>query len=217
MLKGIALQFLESRLLFKFLLRQQQHSSSPIYFVNVDPMKISHISLIPENSPWLSGSEAVYGAFIGYFDLVKMPFKKTFVYHVVDQIICGKKCETTQYFKRVKKNQGRNKAINQIDKLKQLIKTLSNEGYRSQYDMGRVNITRKIHQWDVPLHETIIGMDRNGKLFRIKGGKHRLAISQHIGITEMPAILTLYHQDALAMFPKKRRRIIGDPNDFKPF
>jgi hypothetical protein len=216
MLKKMACQFLGSRFFFKFLLRQQQHSPSHIYYVNVNPVEISHISLIPEDSPCLSGSEAIYGSFMGFFDLVKMPFKKNSMYHTVEQLLRGEKWYLTTHFKKLKKNQGENKAILQIEKLERLISILSEEGYKSQYELGRVDITKKIYQWTVPLHEMIIVMDRDGKLFRIKGGKHRLAIAQHIGISEMPAILTLYHQDAIAMLPEKRRKITGDSNDFRP-
>jgi len=216
MLKKTVMQLLRSKLFFDLLL-QQQHSSPHIYYVYVDPKEISHISLLPGNSYRLTGPSAAYGAFKGYFDLIKKPFKKDAMYLTIEELMRGKNWSLTPHFKKIKKKHGEKRAISQFEKIERLIEILSTEGYKSQYELGRVDITRKIYHWDVPLHEMIIGMDRNGKLFRIIGGRHRLAIAQHIDIPVMPAILTLYHRNAVNMLPEERRKVIGSNGDFSSF
>lgn len=209
-------QLFAGKMFFKFLLNQRYCSKSDIFYVQVDPKKISHSSLIPDISCRLSGPEAAYGSFIGCHDFLKKPFKKNFIYTTVGQLLRGKSWSSTPYYKKVYKNEGKAKAITQLEKLDYLIKKLSHKGYLSQYELENANITQKIGTLDVPRNETIIGMDRHGTMFRIKGGRHRLAIAQHIEIPEIPAILTLYHKNALGLLPEKRRKITGAPADFRP-
>jgi hypothetical protein len=219
MIKKQLQKILKHRFLLKLLIRpvEEGSKSSKIYFVNVDPKSISHISLLPESSPGLSGPEALYGSFTGFFDLIKTPFKKNFMYRSVQQILHGRNFKSTTYFKKESKNESEAEALKRVKKLSGLMERLSVFGYLSQYEMGRANIIDKIGDWDVPRHETLIGMDRHGQFFRIKGGRHQLAIAQNIGIKEIPAILVFYHQDAEEKLPEKRRIITEKMEDFRPF
>lgn len=193
-------------------LKQNNNSANSIYYVKIDPKKISHISLLGEH-PSFSGPGAICGTFGGCFDLLKKPFKRDFMYHTVEQLLDGVAWESTAYFKKLSKYKSREEAFKHLKKLDKLIKILSEDGYQSQYELGRANIQRRIAKWVVPRHEILIGMDRKGQFFRIKNGRHRLAVAQHIGIPKMPAILVCYHKKAVNFLPPDRKKIttkVGD-------
>ena len=80
-----------------------------------------------------------------------------------------------------------------------------------------MNRTRYIGDLEIPLHETIIAMGRNGNLIRFKGGRHRLAIAQNLAIPEIPAVLSFHHEKSKHLLPQKRRLITGSQDDFAPF
>lgn len=214
--KGIS-NFMRSELFSEFLFQKNEASSSRIYFVYINPRAISHISIIPNNASFLSGVNAIYGAFKGTFDLFKRSFEKDFMYKSVLQIMEGGDIKSTPYFKKTMKRKSKIEAVEQVKKLEDYIQLLSTQGYLSQYQLGRSGITQPIGNVEVPRHEINIGMDRKGRFFRIKGGRHRLAVAQHLGIEEMPAILTHYHQDAEQWLPDKKRVITGAADDFRPF
>lgn len=200
------------------LIRPSNHKNHPnIYFVSVDPAKVSHLSLVPESSPAISGPNAYCGTFKGLFDQIKLPFERHFMFETVQQILNGEDWESTLYFKRLCKKKSGKKALTHLEKLDRIIHNLSNKGYLSQYQLGRMHLRRKVSDWEVPQHEMLIGMDRYGQLFRINNGKHRLAVAQNIGLQKIPAILTLYHEDAEHLLPTKRREINGSVDDFRPF
>jgi len=110
----------------------------------------------------------------------------------------------------------RKEAVSICEKLQHIMGKLQHKGYLSQYEMDRIDHVCKLGNIEIPQHETLVGMDRNGDLIRLVGGKHRLAISQQIGIKKMPAILSIYHKNALDKLPKAKRLIKGEPEDFAP-
>lgn len=207
---------LKSELLAQQLLKNDVLENN-IYYVSVDPKKITHISIIPESSPFISGPNAVIGFYTGLFDYLKFPFEKHFMFKTVAQMQNGIDWRSTPYYRKLLKLKPDSEAIVHLEKLRNIIEILSTEGYLSQYELGKLDKTQNIAGWDVPSHETIIGLDRQGRLFRLKGGRHRLAVAQNIGITEMPAILTMYHKNAVQFLPEKKRVITGKSVDFKPF
>jgi hypothetical protein len=210
-------KILGSKKLINLLLKQHNEDHRNIYFVSVNPKKITGMSLVPENSPAISGSEAVYGAFTGYFDRFQRSFDNYFMYQTVQQLMNGIEGDQTIYFKKSMKKYGEHTARMQLKKLIRHIHILLRDGYRSQYELGKLDQQVQIADWSVPVHEIQIGMDRNGNLFRLKGGRHRLAIAQNMDIDEIPAVLTLFHETGMFNLPKRRRIITGDPEDFRPF
>lgn len=214
--KGL-LGILKNKVFIKSLLKQNKDYSSDIYFVNVDPKEISHNSIFPESSPSLSGPEAFFGSFKGLFDMAKIPFEFDFMYRTVRQLLNGEAWEQTPYYYKLLKYKSKTDGLHHFKKLQKLIDVLLKDGYLSQYELGRVDIIQQISKWKVPRHELMVGMDRNGQFFRIRGGRHRLAIAQNIGISEIPAILTLYHQNAMNKLPVKHRVIEGKMRDYQPF
>lgn len=210
-------QIFHRKPLFNFLIKKGEQSSPHIYFVNVDPEAVSHISLMPKGACSLSGPDAMHGSFNGCFDMIKARFKNNFMYQTVEQLLNEEDWEATSYFKKLLKYKSHEKTLAHYKKLQRLITILEKDGYLSQYELGRADITARIGKWEVPRHEMFIGMDRKGQLFRIKGGRHRLAIAQNIGIEEIPAILTLYHKNAEDKLPVKHRVIEGKTGDYRPF
>jgi hypothetical protein len=159
----------------------------------------------------------MHGSFKRCFDMNKAPFKNNFMYQTVEQLLNEEDWKATPYYRKRSKYKSHEKTLAHFEKLQRLIVYLKEDGYLSQYELGRADITARIGEWEVPRHEIRIGMDRNGQLFRIKGGRHRLAIAQNIGIKEMPAIMMLFHQSAEVKLPEKRRIITKKMDDFRPF
>jgi hypothetical protein len=217
MIKTKVLQILKHKSLYKLLIKKNEESASDIYFVNIDPKLITHISLLPENASRLTGSEALHGAFYGGFDILKTPFKRGFMYLTVQQLINGEDWESTLYYQKLLKYKEKSETFAHYRKLKHLIETISSDGYLSQFEMKKTNQTISISKWKVPRHEMVIGLDRKGRFFRIRGGRHRLAVAQNIGVKEIPAILMLYHQSAVDHIPQKSRIIRGEVSDYRPF
>ena len=209
---------LNSDLLRQILFRKSNIENGNIYFVSVNPKEIQYISLLSEASADLKGRNARYGVYGGFWDYLKQPFKNYYLYPTVGAILKGKKLEDTPLIQKIEKNAAsEEEAIHQFQKLERMILKFKNVGYKSQYELNQLHRTRVIGEHTVPLHEIIVGMDRNGKLIRLVGGRHRLAIAQQIGIEEMTAILTLVHPKAIDKLPVKRRTITGDNEDFRPF
>ncbi len=124
------------------------------------------------------------------------------MYQTVKQLLNNEDWETTPYCRKLLKYKSYKWTLAHYNKLQGLIKDIKEDGYLSQYELGRADITSKISRWEVPQHEIVIVMDRWGQLFRIKGGRHRLAIAQNLGVARIPAILMLYHSDGLEFLPK---------------
>ncbi|CAN5395672.1 hypothetical protein BH23BAC3_BH23BAC3_35620 [soil metagenome] len=138
------------------------------------------------------------------------------MYLTVKQMLNGTDWKETPYYRKLKKRKSHDEAIKYLKKVDWLIRTLKKNNYLSQYELGNLDQSQNIFNLQVPIHEIRIGMDRKGRLFRISGGRHRLAVAQNIGITEMPAILTLYHEKSEHLLPEVRRPITGNKDDFNP-
>lgn len=217
MIKKALYDLLNTNYVTDRLFQSGSSENSEIYFVMVDPNEISDISLLSEDSALISGPEAVFGSVRGFFDYFKFPFKYHFMFRTTKMMLNGSKWEDTPYFKKLRKMKSHDDAVIHLEKLRNLIKHLTEKGYLSQYQLGKLHETISIGGLKIPVHETIIAMGRNGKLIRLKGGRHRLAIAQNIGISRMPAILSLYHEKSKHLLPQQRRLISGSQDDFAPF
>lgn len=215
MIKKSLYKLINSRSAARLILRNKKKSSRQIYYVKVDPNEISHISIISGDLYFTSGPDAVTGSVTGVFDLLTYPFKKDFMYQTVKDMLNGADLTETLYYRKLIKKKSHSETIAQIGKLTRIIQKLKNKGFLSQYELGKLDETMNIGHWKVPKHEIKIGMDRKGRLFRLMGGRHRLAVAQNIGIIEMPAILVLYHERSEHLLPDVRKPITGNPEDFK--
>jgi len=210
---------LTSRFIGRTLFIEDKLNDNKVYFIQVEPVKIGFRSLVPENSAVFRGDRAFTGIYGGMWDRFKRPFTQYFLYKTVSEIMVGKRLEESALNEKVKEGSiTSGQAEKQFDKLIHRMKVLKNEGYRSQYELDKLNEMRTVGNLRVPLHEMIVGMDRNGKLIRLVGGKHRLAIAQQIGTEKMYAVLSLVHPNAVDKLPDKRRVITGNSEeDFRPF
>lgn len=213
-LKNIA----RSNFISEILFRPEDNDRNPAWFIEVDPKHIKYISLIPENSEYLIGENAKTGVCCGYWDKLKRPFRKHSHHKTVSEILNDVQFHKTSMFQKVNKGRiKRREALRICKKLERIMGKLQHKGYLSQYEMDKLDTMWPLGELPIPVHETVVGMDRNGDLVRLVGGKHRLAVAQQIGIKKIPAILSIYHKDALDNLPEKRRRITGNPDDFMPF
>jgi len=215
MIKKRLYNLLATRSVFKHLF-WKANSSKQIYFVMVDPADITHISLIPRGIHLLTGPDAVTGGIKGPFDHFKFPFNKHFMFRTVKRMLDGGEWKATPYYKKLIKKKSHGEAIIHLEKLHKIIYKLTNDGYLSQHELENLDQTLTISKWKVPKHEIMIGMDRYGRLIRLQGARHRLAVAQNIGIPHIPAILTLYHKQAEHLLPVNRRKITGKSEDFNP-
>jgi len=211
-------KFATSNLIDRILFHPEKLESTTIWFIETHPGSIKNISLIPSDSQSLIGESAVTGICNGAWDIIKKPFSKHILYKTTTDIINGIENEQTSVFKKVKNNRiTHTEAIQICEKIRRLIDILQENGYKSQYELGKLDEMQRLGNIYIPQHETKVGLDRNGELIRLMGGRHRLAVAQQIGIKRMPAILSLVHSKSLAYLPEKHREITGNPEDFRPF
>jgi len=202
----------------KLLFRPGDNSTSTIWFIETNPKKVKNISLISTKSPSLIGKSANTGICNGAWDLYKKPYNKHVLFKTTTDIIEGKEFEETLIFSKVRKKRiTHSEAIKICEKLRRLTEKLQDNGYKSQYELGKLDKTQKLGNYHIPKHEMVVGLDRHGELIRLIGGRHRLAVAQHIGIKRMTAILSLVHSNSLDYLPEKRREITGNAEDFRPF
>jgi len=212
-------EILSTRFIGRPLFFENKLSDSKIYFIQVEPESIVFRSLIPESSAVFTGNGAFTGFYDGIWDQFKSPFSQYFLYKTVSGILEGQSLQESALYEKVRSGSiTLDQAEKQYNKLIRRMNVLKKEEYRTQYELGKLDEMRSVGSYRVPLHEMIVGMDRNGKLIRFVGGKHRLAIAQQIGLEKMYAVLTLVHPKAVDKLPEKRRLITGSSNeDFRPF
>lgn len=204
-----------SRYFSELIFRPENENSA--WFIETDPKRIKYISLIPERSDILIGENAHTGMCCGFWDMLKRPFNRHSHYKTVSEILNNVQFDQTSMFQKVNKGRiNRREALKICNKLERLIGKLRRTGYLTQYEMDKLDKMWQLGKLQIPEHETVVGMDRNGDLIRLVGGKHRLAVAQQIGIKKIPAILSIYHKDALDKLPSRRRLIKGKPEDFMP-
>lgn len=207
-----------SDLFRQMVFRNRNEFQSPVYFIEIDPKSIANICRIPEDSPLLRGKSAMYGIKGGVWDLIKRPYKNHYLYKTVGSILNGEDYKKTELYQKVTKGSLTEKeAMHLFKKTFHLIEVLSTENYKSQYELNRFDEKLRFGDMTFPFHEMIVGMDRNGTLMRLVGGKHRLAVAQQVGVQKMYAILSLIHVQAADKLPEKRRVITGKDEDFRPF
>jgi len=211
------INFTESSLVNKLLFQSVQAAEKNSWYVEVDPKSIRTISRIGSSSPFITGEDANFGVYSGPWDRFTKSFNRYFMYTTVSQILKGEDVSDTIYYRKAIKKMSRQMAFEQVSKLPDLINTFEKEGYLSQYQLGKLHLKRRVGPYEIPKNEIVIGMGRDGHFIRLKGGRHRLAIAQQIGIKSIPAILTVVHKQAVNKLPEKRRRITGNPEDFRPF
>jgi hypothetical protein len=218
MYKKLYKQLACSDLFRQMVFRNRNDFQPSVYFIEIDPKSIANICRIPEDSPLLRGKKAMYGIKGGVWDLIKRPYKDHYLYKTVGSILRGENYKKTLLYQKVTKGSLTEKeAIHLFKKIDNLIEVLSKESYKSQYELNRFDEKLRFGNMKFPFHEMIVGMDRNGTLMRLVGGKHRLAVAQQVGVQKMYAILSLIHVHAADKLPEKRRIITGKDEDFKPF
>lgn len=212
-------KFLSGKTFGNLLFRETASISNEMYFISVDPRQIKYMSRIPENSVVLCGPSAKQGVYGGVWDLVKFPFEKHYLYRTVKSILKNDGLHSSPLLKKVEKGSLTEKEAKVLhDKMNRMLVKFKNEEYLSQYELEKLDQKITIGNNRIPLHEMVVGMDRNGELMRLIGGKHRLAIAQQVGLKSMTAVLSLVHPKAVNKLPEKRRVITGaSDEDFRPF
>lgn len=193
----------------------QPNKDHSIYFAYVDPNEIKDISFISEGSEQLTGEQAKYGTLSGSWDRYKYKFKKNIIYKISEAAYFDKNESALQL-----KNAFRSRSFLQkkLKKAKSLIDKLNIQGYKSQYELNNLHKIKVIGKFHIPLHETVVGVDRHGHLVRLIGGRHRLALAQLMDIREIPVMITLVHPNGKCMLPTKIRSIKGNQRKYyRPF
>ena len=83
------------------------------------------------------------------------------------------------------------KRCEEVDKLYDNIR---NNGYTPWYNRQDRNNKIRVGNSYVP-DELFIGIGRHGKLIRLENGRHRLMIAKILGISKIPAVVTLIHDE----------------------
>lgn len=215
MIKSVYKKVIGSEAVSNFLFRP---GSGSVWYVEINPNDVEYISVIPESVSSLIGKNAYSGICDGPWDLLKKPFCKNIIYRTAAEVVENIPYRESTIFKSVKTGlRSKNTALSVYNRITSLRVRLLEEGYRSQYQLRNLGRMQYMGHVRIPRHEIVVGIDRNGKLMRLVGGKHRLAVAQHIGIKRIPAILSLVHENAADMIPKRSRLITGNLEDFRPF
>lgn len=211
-------QFANTEIYRRILFQQANRPRTNAYFIQVDPKEIKNFCLIPESSTSLRGGAAVIGISGGVWDHLKIPYKDHYLYKTVAKILDGTGFENTELFQKVSKGKiTEAEAKRLFEKVNGIIKILSNEKYKSQYELHKFDQKLRIGSIRIPYHEMVVGMDRNGELMRMIGGKHRLAVAQLLDLDSMYAILGFIHEKSELKLPVRSRVITGKNEDFRPF
>lgn len=218
MIKPAYSKIIGSRVVSNLLFSEGSDSVRTAWFIEINPKDVEYISIIPESVNSLIGENAYSGIWDGPWDFFKRPFCKNIIYRTASEVVENIPYHKTAIFKSVKTGlRSKNTAHSTYKRLISLRDRLLEEGYQSQYQLDYLDKMQHMGRVSIPKHEIVVGMDRNGKLIRLVGGKHRLAVAQHIGIKRIPAILSLVHENAVDMIPERSRPISGNPEDFRPF
>jgi len=191
-------------LVYKFhsILKNNKSINNNIFFIKTNPNNIEYISIFNEGI-YLYNND-IFGCNDGVWDYYKIKFNSNIIYKMM--YFSNKK-------HKIYTNNKHNKIVNNLNNIKN---SLSLHGYKTQYELGRITKTKIIGKWILPAHEIYVGMDRYGKLFRITGGRHRLAIAQLENISEIYAILIVWHPKGEKSLPENRRLITDSVESFTP-
>jgi len=191
--------------------------SRGVYFITVPPDRIAHIKLFGTTLLPVVGKSALTGALGGEWDRLKLPFHFHYIYRTIKgRIVDGKEWAETPLNRRRGRERSQDAIYAENAEIDKLIESLRTHGYRSQYECGADLAVHALGSLRTPA-ELVVGMDRAGRLFQLAGGRHRLAIAHVLGLSEVPAILSLFHSRGLDKLPEKRRLLTGNPEDFRPF
>jgi hypothetical protein len=188
-----------------------------IRFVHIDPNFVKSLSGFSASATFITGTDANYGVYGGGWDRFKRSSRNYFMYDTVSELLNGADVRETAKYRKLEGKIDSEEAFSNTEKIIGLIDTLKEDGYLSQYELGNVKDTRVMGPFLIPRNEIVVGLGRDGNFIRLKGGRHRLAIAQQIGIKSIPAILTIVHKKAVNKLPEKQRIITGKPEDFRPF
>lgn len=206
-----------SKPFLKTVLKDRADSSEAVYFAYVDPKLVASISLVTGSSELISGKTAITGSFYGPFDLLKSKFQNHYLYYSIELLLEGKPVTETSYFKKMLKNYSEDYVLQRFERLNKIIESVKTRGYLSQHELGNLHERRELGSFEIPLDEAVVYVDRKGELVRLHGGRHRLAIAQHLGISEIPVIISMYHEKSADKLPVKRRILTGSDDDYLPF
>jgi hypothetical protein len=185
--------------------RSSRVAGDSVYVARVRPDRIGHVKLIDPKRLPVTGEDAVFGAVDGPWDRFKRPFRDHHTYRSIRaRVVEGRDWEETPIHGR----NPREKAKRRAHEIDELIDSIRREGYRAQDELGddAPRKRRVIGDLELP-DEVIVGMDRRGRLFHLRGGRHRLAIAQLLDVDEIPVILSLYHPKATEELPTTARRV----------
>ena len=194
----------------------QVENSKNIYFIEINPMAISKISYISEESKLLKGENAYYGHWSGKWDKLTYPFESNLISLLTIDIF-ENKLSSSKTYSYIKHRYSKEKADLQVTKLEKYLNKFCNGKYLSQYELGHLHRNFRIGPYSPPRNELIVAINRKGEFIRLIGGRHRLAVSQVLKLEKIPAILTLTHPDAVNFLPKRHRIIKNNKEDFRPF
>lgn len=182
-----------------------------VYIAWVDPSDVVYSKLFAPSSLPVTGEDAVFGSVGGFWDRLRHPFRRHYVYRTLEaRIVHGTDWEETPLAGRSKYRDQPEEFERKCEEIKRLIGSIRRNGYLPQSEIADQNDhprkKRQIGTVELP-DEVTVGMDRRGRLIHLRGGRHRLAAAQLLDIEEIPVILSMYHPKAAEEVPSAARRI----------
>jgi len=186
-----------------YYMRRQASDDDSIYRIEVDPTEITQSKLFPPEAVPVTGSDAVYGAVGGPWDVATLSFDEHYLYQSIQaHLEDGVDWTETQIYGHPKYEDDPERAAKRCRKIERLIDSIAADGYRSQQELnGDTDSPADRIGPTAIADELIVGMDRHGGLVHLKNGRHRLAVAQLLGVDRIPVILSLYHPKAADEIP----------------
>jgi len=184
-----------------YYMRYQASNADSVYRIEVDPTEITQSKLFPPEALPVTGADAVYGAVGGPWDVATLWFDDHYLYQSVRDHLDGVDWEETQIYDHPKYAEDPERAARRCRKIERLIASIEANGYRSQQELGDTGSPAGRIGPTPIADEIIVGMDRHGELIHLQNGRHRLAVTQLLGVDRIPVILSLYHPKATNAIP----------------
>jgi hypothetical protein len=187
--------------------------------LTVDPFDIDRIKFFPPAAVPVMGPDALCGAIGGPWDRLTVSVESHYISQSVrSHLESGVPWSDTQLFRHPSYKGDPDKARRRGEKIDRLVESIEADGYRQRFDFDSETLPDCGE--DTPPNERVgdvyvgdgqvVGVDRDGEFIHLKNGRHRLAVARHLGVEEIPVILSLVHPKAEAKLSADARPIHPD-------
>ncbi len=171
-------------------------NSSYVEIRGVRPESIKYISPTREEQKWFSTGKLKGGNWDkGLDEYNDLPFHRA----MVKRIEKGLEWDEIEEVKEARKGgikwPGKPYKVDRdIEKTEELLKSIKQEGYKTQEELRDTSYEAAEENWDLKaLNEVCVDLDRNGNPLFVDG-RHRLSIAKILGLEKIPVRIVMRHK-----------------------